>query len=133
MKKYETGATRNKRDHKYEIGKFISPVALSMYSQYMHGHRVQADGTLRDGDNWQKGIPSEDCGESLLRHSRSADAILKGFRVIDPDTGEPETILRATCGAMFNSICILHNYAVEHDIPVCFGELKGKADGKDEG
>jgi hypothetical protein len=34
----------------------------------MHKHRQQSDGSLRDSDNWQKGIPREQYMKSLIRH-----------------------------------------------------------------
>jgi hypothetical protein len=34
----------------------------------MHQNRVQADGNLRDSDNWQKGIPMSAYMKSAFRH-----------------------------------------------------------------
>jgi hypothetical protein len=34
----------------------------------MDKHRKQADGELRDGDNWQKGIPKDAYIKSAWRH-----------------------------------------------------------------
>jgi hypothetical protein len=34
----------------------------------MHEHRKQSDGELRDGDNWQKGIPRDQYMKSGFRH-----------------------------------------------------------------
>src|SRR5580698_7792736 len=54
---FETGATRNLDASKYDYEGFLSPLVMERFGQYMHKHRVQADGSLRDSDNWQKGIP----------------------------------------------------------------------------
>lgn len=57
MRHFPTGATRNLDDDKIDFEGFLSPLVIERYGQYMHRHRVQADGILRDSDNWQRGIP----------------------------------------------------------------------------
>ncbi len=68
MRQFETGATRNLDDDQLALEGFLSPVAIQFFAEYMHSHRKQADGTVRDGDNWQKGIPIPSYVESLVRH-----------------------------------------------------------------
>jgi hypothetical protein len=46
----------------------FNPLVLEEFAKYMHAHRKQEDGSLRNADNWQKGIPKEELLESLLRH-----------------------------------------------------------------
>jgi hypothetical protein len=59
MREFETGATRNPEEGKLDYEGFLSPLVLECYAKYMHEHRLQSDGKLRDSDNWQKGIPKE--------------------------------------------------------------------------
>lgn len=68
MRKFLTGATRNSDDGKYDYEGFLSPLVIERYGQYMHKHRIQADGVLRDSDNWQKGIPKDAYIKSAWRH-----------------------------------------------------------------
>lgn len=68
MRNFETGATRNNDEGKYDYEAFLSPAVLERFAQYMDKHRVQADGKLRDGDNWQKGIPLDAYMKSAWRH-----------------------------------------------------------------
>jgi hypothetical protein len=68
MREFPTGATRDSDENKIDYEGFISPLVLKRYGEYMNKHRVQADGKLRDSDNWQKGIPKDDYMKSLFRH-----------------------------------------------------------------
>ncbi len=68
MREFATGATRDSDDGKLDPEGFLSPVALKRYCEYMHEHRKQADGKMRDSDNWQKGIPISAYMKSLWRH-----------------------------------------------------------------
>lgn len=68
MKEFETGATRNDDSEKIDPEGFLSPLAIKRYSQYLQKHRIQADGKVRDSDNWQKGIPKDRYMKSLHRH-----------------------------------------------------------------
>lgn len=65
---FETGATRDTADGKLDYEGFLSPVVLTAYAEYMHKNRIQSDGTLRDSDNWQKGIPRSAYMKSAWRH-----------------------------------------------------------------
>lgn len=68
MRKFDTGATRDSDSEKLDFEGFLSPIVLERYAQYMHKHRKQADGSLRDSDNWQKGIPKDVYMKSMWRH-----------------------------------------------------------------
>lgn len=68
MRQFDTGATRNNNDNKYVYNGFNSALVERRFAQYMHEHRLQADGTLRQADNWKKGIPKQAYLESLHRH-----------------------------------------------------------------
>ena len=68
IRTFESGATRDTDEGKYDYEGFLSPLVLERYAQYMHKHRVQADGELRDSDNWQKGITKDAYMKSAFRH-----------------------------------------------------------------
>ena len=68
IRTFESGATRDTDEGKYDYEGFLSPLVLERYAQYMHKHRVQADGKLREADNWQKGIPKDAYIKSAFRH-----------------------------------------------------------------
>lgn len=68
MRQFDTGATRDTDAGKYDYEGFLSPLVLRRFGEYMHKHRKQADGNLRDSDNWQKGIPKDAYMKSAWRH-----------------------------------------------------------------
>ncbi len=68
MRQFDTGATRDTDTNKYDYEGFLHPSVLEAYAAYMHKNRVQADGKLRDSDNWQKGIPKDAYMKSMFRH-----------------------------------------------------------------
>ena len=103
IRKFETGATRNLSDHKIDYDGFLSASALRRFGEYMHTKRVQADGVIRDSDNWKKGIPTNEYRKSLLRHVMDLKRIDEGETVYDDDTKEKldrETLL---CAILFNT------------------------------
>jgi hypothetical protein len=68
MREFETGATRNTDEGRIDPEGFLSPAVIRSYSEYMNKNRVQADGSVRDSDNWQKGIPMDAYMKSMFRH-----------------------------------------------------------------
>ena len=68
MRKFDSGATRDADTNKHDYEGFYSPLVMERFGAYMHRHRVQADGNLRDSDNWQKGIPKDAYIKSAFRH-----------------------------------------------------------------
>jgi hypothetical protein len=68
MRDFDTGATRDTEEGKYDYEGFLSPLVIERFGEYMHKHRAQADGKLRDSDNWQKGIPIDVYMKSGWRH-----------------------------------------------------------------
>ena len=68
MRQFTTGATRDSDDDKYDYEGFLSPLVLKRFAQYMHKHRLQADGKLRTSDNWQRGIEKDAYIKSASRH-----------------------------------------------------------------
>lgn len=68
MRQFETGATRDTDEGKFDYEGFYSPLVVRRFAEYMDKHRVQADGNLRDSDNWQKGMPQDAYMKSGWRH-----------------------------------------------------------------
>lgn len=68
MRTFDTGATRDTDATKPDYEGFLSPLVVERFGEYMHKHRVQPDGTLRDSDNWQKGMPLDAYIKSGFRH-----------------------------------------------------------------
>jgi len=129
MRKFSTGATRDKDTTKLDYDGFLSPLTLHSYAKYLHKHRIQSDGTYRDSDNWQKGIDKKVYMKSAWRHFADWWALHRGYYVYreKTDKGEvthirtkplavfPEnwtqvSIEDALNGIIFNSSGYLHEY-----------------------
>lgn len=104
---FDTGATRDSDDRKYDYEAFLSPLVIEAFARYMHSHRKQSDGKLRDGDNWQKGMPLDSLMKSMFRHFIDVWQIHRGHLVDDFD-GQPVTQVDALCGVLFNVQAYLH-------------------------
>lgn len=101
MRQFDSGATRDTDEGKLDYEGFLCPHVLERYAQYMHKNRVQADGNVRDSDNWQKGIPKAAYIKSLWRHFHD---FWKAHRA-----GEiGDWIEECLCALMFNVMGYLH-------------------------
>lgn len=101
IRQFSTGATRDTSDGKLEFARFLSPIVLKRYAEYMDVHRKQSDGNLREPDNWMNlfGDKHEDvCMDSLWRHLMDVWLINKGF----PEEAREDTE-SALCAIMFNA------------------------------
>lgn len=109
MRTFETGATRNTDADKLDFEGFLSPVVLHRYAEYLHRHRTQADGVIRNSDNWQKGIPKDVYMKSLWRHFESVWLLHRGY-------GAHESMEEALCALMFNTMGYLFEALRKRDI-----------------
>jgi len=77
-------------------------LVIERFGEYMHGNRIQADGFLRDSDNWQKGsgIPVAEYMKSKWRHFMATWKAFRGYPA-------PE-IEESLCAEMFNTMGMLH-------------------------
>jgi hypothetical protein len=105
MREFDTGATRDGDEGKYDYEGFLSPLVIERYGQYMHKHRKQADGGMRESDNWQKGIPLDAYIKSAWRHFFEWWAAHRGWR-----DATDEMIEDSLCALMFNVMGCLHEY-----------------------
>lgn len=102
MRTFETGATRDTDDSKYDYEGFLSPLVIERFGQYMHTHRFQADGSVRGSDNWQKGMPKASYIKSLWRHFMDLWRLHRGL------SAEGVTVEEACCAMLFNLQGYLH-------------------------
>jgi len=98
MRNFNSGATRDTVDNKLSYVKALSPIVLRRYVEYLGRHRVQADGKLRDWDNWKQGIPKDVYLDSLGRHF--IEVWLNGKT-------ETEDIQESLCAVIFNAMGML--------------------------
>lgn len=112
IRKFSTGATRDTAEDKYDPEGFLSPLVLDRFFEYMHDNRKQADGSLRDSDNWQKGFGFSVIMKSIWRHFFDLWKIHRGFRAFRREKGEvvPVDIEDALCGLMFNTMAYLREH-----------------------
>jgi len=68
IREFDTGATRDGEVGKIDYEGHLSPLVLKAYGEYMNRCRTMKDGSLRDSDNWQKGMPLSVYMKSLFRH-----------------------------------------------------------------
>ena len=120
MREFNTGATRDSDAGKNDYDGFLSPLVLEKYGNYMNKHRVQADGKLRDSDNWQKGFGDNHfdvCRKSLWRHFIDFWAISRGYIRYDKKDGHKIDIIEAGCAILFNVMAYMHIYLKDEKRP----------------
>ena len=104
MRKWGTGANRNDNARKLEFARFMSPLVVKRYCEYMDKHRYLENGDSREPDNWKNlfGEGHEQvCIDSLARHFLDLWITTEG--------GEPrEDKEEALCAIMFNAMAILY-------------------------
>jgi len=99
MRTFESGATRDDDDDKLDVEGFYHPAVVRRYAQYLHKHRKQADGKMRDSDNWQCGINVVVYVKSLLRHTLDTWLHHRGQGHLAEYADEEECI----CAVLFNA------------------------------
>jgi hypothetical protein len=108
MRRFKTGATRDNDICKLDYEGFFSPAVMKRYAEYLNKHRRQADGKLRESDNWQLGIPKDAYMKSLLRHIMDVWGEHRGY---NSENG----IEDALCAVMFNAMGYLFEIVKERD------------------
>lgn len=98
---FESGAYRDSDDGKYDYEGFFSPFVLERRAQYMHEHRRQSDGELRDSDNWQNGIPIDEYMKSHWRHFQHLWKLHR--RMVRGEIIPDKELEDALCAIMFNA------------------------------
>jgi len=114
MREFATGATRDDDTDKYDYEGFLSPIALGRFAEYMHKHRHQADGNLRDSDNWQKGIGRNVYMKSAWRHFKAWWTLHRASEYRGPVDNEDDVDMEETiCALLFNAFGYLHEKLME--------------------
>jgi hypothetical protein len=106
IRQFDSGATRDADVDKYDYEGFLSPIVLRRYAEYMHKHRKQSDGKLRDSDNWQKGIPIIQYMKSKWRHFMDTWSAVRLNQ--DPEQGplmpeDLDNLEDSLCAELFNT------------------------------
>lgn len=104
LRTFSTGATRDTAQDKHEPWGFTSALAEKRFCEYMHKHRKQSDGNLRDSDNWKKGIDLDSYRHSLSRHIQDLRLIFEGY-ASEAGQADLEEVL---CAVLFNVQGLLH-------------------------
>lgn len=113
LRTYDTGATRDTSEGKTEPWRFTSALVEQRFSEYMHKHRRQSDGNLREADNWKKGISIRDYYDSLSRHVQDLRLIFEGY----PEKARERDLEEVLCAVLFNVQGLLHE--VIKDLQIC--------------
>jgi hypothetical protein len=106
IRTFDTGATRDTNISKLNYIKALCPLVLRRYVQYLDKHRLQPDGSIRDFDNWKKGVPKQTYMEGLGRHELSVWLLHFGYDAFD-NHGRV-AIEDALCAVIFNATGYLH-------------------------
>lgn len=103
IRQFDTGATRNTEAGKLDFEGFLSPLVLKRYAEYMDSHRKMPDGSLRDSDNWQRGIPLSVYIKSAWRHFFDLWREHRGIST-------PDGLENDACALLFNVSGYLHEH-----------------------
>lgn len=106
IRSFDTGATRSSETGRYDPEGFLSPLVIERFCEYMNKNRSQADGSTRDSDNWQKGIPLAAYIKGMWRHFLHLWTRHRGHVVRDPKAAQD--IEEDLCAILFNAQGYLH-------------------------
>jgi hypothetical protein len=109
---FSTGATRDSDADKLDYEGFLSPVVLERYARYMNVHRRQPDGSLRDSDNWTRGIPRRQYVKSLFRHFMDVLLLTRDW----PEKATTLSLEDALCAVLFNAMGLLHEALIGRSV-----------------
>lgn len=101
MRDFGTGASRSSDAGKLDYEGFLDPRVLEAFAAYMDVNRLTEDGTQRDSDNWQRGIPAVQYGKSEWRHHIDFAKVQRGYPVKEGELG-------AVGGILFNVFGWMH-------------------------
>lgn len=103
IRTFDTGANRDTADGKIDPEGFLSSLVIRCYSEYMQEHQHLRDGSVRESDNWQKGMPQDVYVKSLWRHVLD---VWSWHRNNKMPSGEYD-IRNALCAVIFNASGLL--------------------------
>jgi len=111
MRRFETGATRSSDAMRDDPEGYLSPLVIDRYNEYMTKHRQQQDGSIRESDNWQKGMPLASYVKGMWRHFLHLWTRHRGYPVRDPEAAAD--IQEDLCAIIFNAQGYLHSLLVD--------------------
>jgi len=118
IRTFATGANRDLDDTKHDPEGFYTPRVIHRFCEYMTKNRHLADGTVRNSDNWQKGIPLTVYMKSLWRHLHATwwehRRWLEGDTLYSQDRLEEDL-----CGVLFNTQGMLDVILKEREAQEC--------------
>ena len=106
QREFDTGATRSSQKGRIDPEGFLSPLSIERYCEYLLKHQVQADGNVRESDNWQKGMPRSSSIKGMWRHFLHFWQRHRGWPVNDPKAAA--NIEEDLCAIIFNAQTYLH-------------------------
>lgn len=121
VRQFDTGANRDLADHKHDYEGFLSLPVMRAYGAYMHTNRFLRDGSMRDSDNWQNGIPKDVYMKSAYRHFMDWWSLHRGYPTYDFEGKEVE-MREAICGLLFNAMGYLHEEIKDEKYREVLGE-----------
>ena len=122
VREFETGASRGTKEGKLCYSGFFSPLVVRRVAEYMHKHRRMEDGSLREPDNWQKGMPVEEYMDSMWRHFFDVWANQRGWgEFVSSETDLEESL----CALFFNVQGMLHEVIQQNALDGVFEGLPG--------
>lgn len=104
MREFKSGGIRDDDHDKIDYEGFLNPKVIEAFGKYMHKHRFQADGKMRDSDNWQNCFGDDHysvCMKSLMRHVHDLWMEHRGY-------DSREGIEDAINGILFNAMAYYH-------------------------
>lgn len=123
IRKFSTGATRDTDNGKIDPEAFLDPLALAEYFEFMHRHRVQKDGGLRDGDNWQNGFTRKAIMKSLWRHAFDLWLMHREHAPVSKDClelytlyGREKAMVESLNGVVFNAFAYMREILLRRSI-----------------
>jgi len=121
VRTFETGANRDLDTTKLDYEGFFSPEVLRAFAIYMDFNRHLPDGTRRDSDNWQKGIPLDVYMKSGTRHFFDWWLAHRDYQI-------SEGRVWALLGLMFNTMGYLHEFMKAHPsaLPLALSAAHGR-------
>jgi hypothetical protein len=106
VRSFGTGAVRSIDTLRDDPEAYLSPLVIDRFNEYMTKNRTLADGSIREPDNWQLGMPLVTYMKGLWRHMLHLWTRHRGYPVRDPKAAA--NIEEDLCAIMFNTQGYLH-------------------------
>lgn len=105
---FGSGASRNSDIGKNDYDGFLSPYVIKSFGDYMHKMRYLEDGSMRDSDNWQKGIPLDQYRKSMWRHFMDVWVVSRTGKDYDDNIIFQDEYTNSLNALLFNVMGLLH-------------------------